>query len=73
MPFEDSGFQIDRDDAFTEKVVSRTVAAVIVAGWRLHGKVRHAELFIGRNLRPDTGVSVDEDRIALPRVVTVLT
>ena len=69
MPFALAGPIVDGDDAFGEEVVAGPEAAVEIGARRLDRQVREAELFVGGNLIPDTGVAGDRPRFVQPRVV----
>ena len=69
VPLALAGPIVDRDDAFGEEVVAGTEAAVEVRARRLDRQIREAELFVGGNLIPDTGVAGHRPRFVQPRVV----
>src|SRR5262245_54444133 len=72
VPLALTRFQIDADEALTEQVVARAVAAIEVRRRRLDRQVHEARLLIDGNLRPHPGVPVDRPRLVLPRVVAEL-
>ena len=56
MPLALAGFEIERDQRLAEQSRPGTMAAVVITGRQLHGKVDGIELFVDRDLSPHAGV-----------------
>ena len=72
VPHPLAGVEVDGDDAARVQVVAGPVAAVIVAGGRLHGEVGHVQLGVDGPLRPHPGVAGVAPRVVQPGVVAEL-
>ena len=72
MPLALAGLDVERDEALTEQPTARTMAAVVIAGRKLHRQVYHPELFVDGHLRPHADVACVGPRPVLPRLVAEL-
>jgi hypothetical protein len=73
MPLALTGSEVDADQAVTEQVVARAVAAVIIRRGVFDGQVDQAQFLIHGHLGPDTGVAVGGPGTVLPSVVAEFT
>ena len=72
VPHAFTGSRIDTHEAACEEVVAGTMAAVVIAGRRFDGQIHVAELFVGRERRPDGRVAGVRPRVVQPGVVAEL-
>ena len=72
VPLPHSGAQVHTHQTLTIQIVSRSVPAVVVAGWRFHRQIHQAEFFINRDLCPHTGITGLVGGTIQPRVVAEL-
>src|SRR5207302_9120126 len=67
MPFAGPGLEIDSNNTFSEQSVAGTMAAVVIAGGQLDGKVGHSKFFVDADLAPDAGIACVSSRVVFPR------
>ena len=72
VPKPPTGLQIDRNESLGEKIVSQTVASVLVDRRRFDRQVRNPGFLIDGNLGPDPVVAGPLPRTTLPGVVPEL-
>src|SRR5262249_49322669 len=68
MPSALPCFEIQRHQALTEEVISRTVRTEVISRRQFHGKIDQTKLFVDGNLAPDPGVPCIGPRIVQPRL-----
>ncbi len=64
-----AGFQVERDQAFGEQVVARTMTAEEIVGGCLHRQIDDAELLVDAHLAPHADVAGVGPRVVQPGVI----